>query len=185
MPAVELLYARDVFALTDDELETYLASTSQGVHHEFIVRDPESLFPFPLVFKDRLLAASARLNKKLNTKPVDVMNLTARFLSLETVEPSSRLPHNLRAASGKFSNPSLSSTASTGSTIDEPPCQYALNQEEIAYNELLKDGGRPIFPIENLDFEIQTAESTQGVLAFFYDYRQPSSIDIYRTQLYH
>jgi hypothetical protein len=147
------ILARDLAAYTDAELDQYLQEhTSEGGPAVVEVADPENLsgdfiqrlrwlclFPervcILLTMKDRDRAQHGSVATQ--SRAIDLDQVTARLL---------------QATSSRFASPEPQSPASSGdesrATI---PLSPGVNDERRCHAMLVKDGGRPLYPISLLD----------------------------------
>ncbi|KAK3899035.1 hypothetical protein C8A05DRAFT_18468 [Staphylotrichum tortipilum] len=121
------MWVADLVALTDAELDQYLADNNNLVRIADTGDLPESLF-------ERLRERSRRPC----SKPVDLDQVTARLLQAAATGD----------ASPKFRSPPPDSPYSHLSTLPpSPPGRYW----RLIHGELANDGGRPLFPAEMID----------------------------------
>ncbi|KAI9155798.1 hypothetical protein HJFPF1_08387 [Paramyrothecium foliicola] len=145
------LYARDVIAFTDLELDQYLTENGRQVN----VRDPNNLTESFIERLRRLVTDSS------HSFPVDLEQVSARlsgFVDVERSPPSegSRTPGSTPLRSG-----TVSPLSEEGVYLQD------LDYEKRFYNQLVKHGARPWYPIELLESVSRRPEDHVAILRYW------------------
>ncbi|KAI1421200.1 hypothetical protein F5Y12DRAFT_787643 [Xylaria sp. FL1777] len=133
-PESPKIFARDLVAFNDAELDQYLeAHRLEGGATAVNLEDPENL---PESFIQRLRDRAKNMSDAAQSRAVDLDRVTARLLEIPA--DNNELPRPLFRRIGSISTDS-------GPPTPEEVC------ERRYYNELVNDGGRPLYPIDLID----------------------------------
>ncbi|TVY64159.1 hypothetical protein LSUE1_G008648 [Lachnellula suecica] len=147
-PEASKLFARDIAAYNDIELDQYLEANGRCIK----VQDPENL---PEDFLQRLRARTGA-NDAPPSRSIDLNYVSARLVE----EPAIRNPSPRRY-------PSVSSTSTRGSSVNEELYCRHLEEEIESYNALVNDNGRPSHPI-SLGYDVaNNLEEYREILSFW------------------
>ncbi|KAF2271533.1 uncharacterized protein EI97DRAFT_462771 [Westerdykella ornata] len=136
------LFARDIVAYNDEELDRYLEENGRAV----AVEDPDNL---PEEFIQRLRDRVRRENETAASHPIDLDQVAAR---LERLQEQSRR------------SPSLPTTASYH---EEEEYREDLRLQRGMYKMLVDDGGRPSHPLSRLEDIVENPGEYREILTFW------------------
>ncbi|KUI70589.1 hypothetical protein VM1G_06061 [Cytospora mali] len=127
-------FARDIVAYTDVELDLYLEGHRlEGGASAIDLEDPENL---PDSFIQRLRNRAQRVENANQSIPVNLDHVTSRLLEI---------------SSGKNTSQPLPLTQVRASSVETEPPSPVEHDEKRNYNELVINGGRPLYPIHLID----------------------------------
>ncbi|KAH6722615.1 hypothetical protein BKA61DRAFT_179236 [Leptodontidium sp. MPI-SDFR-AT-0119] len=127
------LFARDIAAFNDTELDQYLAANGRCI----TVEDPETLKGDEVLL--RRLRARTGATK---SRSIDLDDLTARLQDISAKRDWQAQPRRPSQIGSAFR-----SRATTESIDDEEYYQHLLREETKCYNTLVSEGGRPSHPV--------------------------------------
>ncbi|KAF2257131.1 hypothetical protein BU26DRAFT_546274 [Trematosphaeria pertusa] len=163
------LFARDIAAYSDTELDRYLAENGRIVE----VEDPEN---FPDDFIQRLRDRTRRMSETAESHPIDLDQVAALLQDVSADRERSR--------------------RSPSSATTEPPLtegeQYVedLRRQTGYYKMLVDDGGRPSHPLSRLEDIVKDPGEYREILSFWQEKAQhtiellPGEWKVFETQLW-
>ncbi|KAF2757511.1 hypothetical protein EJ05DRAFT_486559 [Pseudovirgaria hyperparasitica] len=151
------LFARDIAAYSDAELDRYLVEHGRIVS----VEDPDNL---PDEFIQRLRDRARRRSGTVESRPVDLDKVTA--LLQDQVRRS----------------PSLPTTASQ-SPDPEEEYQEDLRRQTGYYNMLVDDGGRPSHPLSMLESIVENPREYREILSFWHTKKSNGGWRVFDVQV--
>ncbi|KAF2189914.1 hypothetical protein K469DRAFT_683268 [Zopfia rhizophila CBS 207.26] len=183
-PLSPKLFARDLAAYSDAELDRYLEESGRVVE----VEDPENL---PESFIQRLRDRARRTSETVQSRPVALDQVAARLLqvsaSKEAPPRSSFPPTRPPVYEGEPYPEGLLATNSSPSTLPPTPdeeryCKDLHGQTE-AYHALVNDGGRPSHPLSLLEDIVKSPGEYREILSFWQDRGKPDDWKVFMDQL--
>ncbi|KAK0717156.1 hypothetical protein B0T26DRAFT_285226 [Lasiosphaeria miniovina] len=156
---IQKLYAREIIAYNDEELDRYLEENGRHVS----VHDPQNLTEsFIQRLRDRV-----RPNNQVQSRPVDLDQVSARLLQATTFD---QVP-----AEGHGGLPAESSS----SDDSEHELQRRIGWEREAYDELVDDGAHPWYSIHMMEDIGRNPQKYRELLRF----AKPNKSDLIGQQL--
>ncbi|KAF2178472.1 hypothetical protein K469DRAFT_754523 [Zopfia rhizophila CBS 207.26] len=182
-PISPKLFARDITAYSDAELDRYLEETGRTVG----VEDPENL---PEDFIQRL---RDRAHPTIQSRPVDLDQVAARLLQVPTdkeAPPRSFFPPARPPVYEEEPYPEddyhqlwETGSASTQPLDEEKQYRDSLQRETEAYYALVNDGGRPSHPLSLLEDIVKNPGEYREILSFWQDRGKLEDWEVFTTQL--
>ncbi|GAP92495.1 putative ankyrin [Rosellinia necatrix] len=163
------MFARDLAAFNDVELDQYLEEHRlEGGATTVDVEDPENL---PESFIQRLRDRAQNTSDAAQSGAVDLNQVTTRLLEIPADRDTSFTP---------LRRPLRGPCSSTDSGPPTPPQVH----ERAYYNELVNDGGRPLYPIDLVDNVAEDPEAHQDMLRPWLGYPEadPPNWEVFREQ---
>ncbi|KAF2193575.1 hypothetical protein K469DRAFT_745128 [Zopfia rhizophila CBS 207.26] len=170
------LFARDLAAYSDAELDRYLEESGRVVE----VEDPENL---PESFIQRLRNRARRTSETVQSRPVDLDQVAARLLQVSASKeapprssfPPTRSPVYEEEPYPKDDYHQLWETSSTSTQPYDEEEEYrkSLQGETKAYHALVSDGGRPSHPLSLLEDIVKSPGEYREILSFWQDRGKP------------
>ncbi|KAF2189933.1 hypothetical protein K469DRAFT_683279 [Zopfia rhizophila CBS 207.26] len=169
-PISPKLFARDIAAYSDAELDRYLEETRRTVD----IEDPENL---PEDFIQRLRDRAHLTTETVQSRPVDLDQVAARLLQVPTdkeAPPRSFFPPARPPVYEEEPYPEddyhqlwETGSASTQPLDEEEEYRESLQRETEAYHALDKDGGRPSHPLNLLEDIVKNPGEYREILSFW------------------
>ncbi|KAI0967875.1 hypothetical protein F4678DRAFT_482901 [Xylaria arbuscula] len=165
-------FSHDLIAFSDVELDQYLEEHRlEGGATTVDIEDPENL---PASFIQRLRDRVQNTSDAAQSHAVDLNRVTARLLEIPA--ENNELPRPLFRRVGSI----------ISSTDSGPPTPRQV-YERANYNELVNDGGRPLYPIDLVDDVAEDPEAHQDMLRPWLDYpdADPPRWQVFHEQMGH